>query len=252
MTPQELVQLLRDTAPYASLAVILIAGWRLFRRIHEAETKLGGLANDLGEINSVLVQVRLDAEKVGRSLPEQVQGLEHFHKWDTRHVRSLMRSAKTRIWILQTWFPEMEADINEWKFDHPRSLDVRILMAAESNPAVLERVRFRGDFRKDHDDDERKSHIKQVADACEAMIRQKLEGHRVQGKIARYEHGMPFGPIYLIDDHAIFGIYPPHQNCNYAPMLRVPAATPTGELVREAFETFWDSTLAASPDEGGV
>lgn len=250
MTLDELGQLLRDVAPYASLAVVLIAGWRLFGRIQEAESKLGQLTNGLQEINGVFRQVRLDAEKVGRSLPDQVQGLEHYQKWDTRHIRSLMRSAKDRIWILQTWFPEMEADLHEWRFDHPEHLNVRILMAADSNPAVLERVRFRGDFGKDSDDKARKKHIDQMTSACEAMIQQKLDDHNLKGTIARYAHGMPFGPIYVIDDHVVFGIYPPHQNCNFAPMLRVPAMTPTGELIREAFEKIWES--AHSSRESGV
>lgn len=241
MTSKDLGQLLRDLAPYASLAVIVIAGWRLFRRINEAETKLARLNKDLAEINSVLFQVRLDAEKVGRSLPDQVQGLEHYQKWDTRHVRSLMRSAKRRVWIIHTWFPEMEADINEWTFDHPRRLDVRILLASASNPAVLERVRFRGDFQKDPSDEDRRRHIAQVTDACEAMIQQRLDVCGVKGTIARYVRGMPFGPIYLIDDHAIFGVYPPHQNSNYGPMLRVGTAASTGVLLEESFDRFWQS-----------
>lgn len=241
MTFHDLGQLLRDIAPYASLIVILLAGWRLFRRIQEAEDKLTQVGTSIQEINAVFLQVRLDAEKVGRSLPEEVLGLEHYQKWDTRHIRSLMRSAKSRIWILQTWFPEMEADIQDWKFDHPENLDVRILMAADSSPAVLERVHFRGDFEKDRDIAERQRHIRQMTEACEAMIKQRLEAHKVQGKIARYEQGMPFGPIYVIDNNVVFGIYPPHQNCNCAPMLRVPASSPTGELIREAFEKFWES-----------
>ncbi len=242
---QGLGQLLRDIAPFASLAVILIAGWRLFRRINEAESKLSYLTNSLENVNALFLQVRLDAEKVGRSLPEQVHGLEHYQKWDTRHIRSLMRSAKDRIWILQTWFPEMEADIHEWRFDHPGRLEVRILMASDSNPAVLERVRFRGDFGKDSDDKVRKKHIRQMTGACEAMIQQKLDAFKLKGEIARYAVGMPFGPIYVIDNHVVFGIYPPQLNCNLAPMLRVPVATPTGELVCEAFETIWRSAHAS-------
>lgn len=242
--PQDLAQLLRDAAPFASLTVILIAGWRLFRRIDEAQVQLSSLTNSLDSVNAVFAQVRLDAEKVGRSLPEEVIGLEHYQKWDTRHVRSLMRSAKRRIWILQTWFPEMEADIHEWAFDYPERLEVRILMSADSNPAVLERVRFRGDFERDSDNRMRKKHIKQMTGACELLIQQRLDAFMVKGEIARYEVGMPFGPIYVIDDHVVFGIYPPHKNCNFAPMLRVPAATPTGELVREAFETIWRPTRA--------
>jgi len=242
MSLNEIGKLLRDLAPYATLIVVLIGGWKVLQRINEAEQNLAPLAKDLEVINSLFVQVRLDAEKVGRSRPERVQGLEHYNKWDTDLVRSLMRSAKKRVWILQTWFPEMEADIHQWHFDHTKSLEIRILMADGSNPAVQERVRFRDDFRKDSDETKRKNHIAQMVSSCQTMIESTLTKNGIQTKeIMLYAQGMPFGPIYIIDDIVFFGIYPPHKNCNSAPMMRVPVDSDAGTLLRESFEVFWKS-----------
>ncbi len=228
-------ELLTAFGTLAALAIILITLWR-------AISVMKSVGKNLSGVEKRLLDMWFAAEKVGSARPRIISGVDCYENWDNSLIRGLMRGAKHRIRILQTWFPEGEGDLDLWRFENLQQLQVEIFMAHFENPAILERVRFRRDFSDDVNEDELKSHIAKNVNACQKGLEDlfnkcKLKCGTFSASIWLYKGGMPFGPIYIIDDYAIFGIYPPHINSTAAPMIKFTITERPGELLQNAFET---------------
>lgn len=228
-------ELVKDVATLAAFAIVVITLWR-------AITVMKNVGKSVAGIEKRLLNMWFAAEKVGSARPRIISGVDCYETWDTSLVRGLMRGAKRNIRILQTWFPEGEGDIDLWKFENLHGLEIEIFMAHSQNPAILERVRFRRDFSNERSEEDLKAHIAKNVNACQKGLEDLFDKCRSKcgtfsASIWLYKMGMPFGPIYIIDDYAIFGIYPPHINSTAAPMIRLMITEGPGGLLEEAFET---------------
>lgn len=228
------VEYVRTLGTIAGLALVVITMWRGWQRIKDLGTAVEGL-------NQKVHDMWFLAESIGSTRPAIVSDLVAYETWDTSLVRGLMASARRRLWILQTWFPEMEGDLDRWRFSDSAELEVIVLLAEAKNPAIAERTRYRDDFRN-LGDSERQQRVHNNVEACISRLRYMFDARTtpkaLQASIFKYCTGMPFGPIYVIDDTIITGIYPPHVNCNAAMMLRFDARTPAGICIEMAFKTF--------------
>jgi len=251
------IEIVKALGALAALSLVVLGVRRVNRDINELRRSLVGverhllhtwslaeseIRKSLAGIEQRLLRMWFTAEKIGAARPEILPDVDCYETWDTSLVRGLLKGASRRIKILQTWFPEGEGDIDVWKLENLEELKVEIFMAHSDNPAVLERVRFRRDFSDDENEESLKAHIAKNVTACqkglEGLFNQcKSESAKFSASIWLYKMGMPFGPIYIIDDYVIFGIYPPHINSTAAPMIKLPMTKGPAKLLEDAFRT---------------
>jgi hypothetical protein len=229
------IELLKVLGYFAGLSIVIIAAWRGARAMISMGRRLDG-------IEKRFLDMWLTAEQIGSTRPRIISELVGYENWDTSLVRGLIKSARTRVIVFQTWFPEMEGDLDRWEFSNPDKLRVEIFMAHPANPAVLERVRFRKDFSLQDTDEELRASIGKNVGACAKKLISlfeeiKKKNKNFSGTVSLYHKGTPFAPVYIIDGLALFGIYPPQVNCNAAPMFRLSASDRSGRLLEEAVNT---------------
>lgn len=230
-----LVEVLKPLGFLAGLGLATLLLWR-------GITTMNRLGKSLEGVEKRFLDLWFAAEQIGSTRPRLIPELVGYETWDTSMVRGLIKSARESIVILQTWFPEMEGDLDRWEFSNPEDLKIQIFMAHSENPAILERVRFRRDFPYQEPDESLKSLVDKNVNACARRLRYLFQEYKQQnkkfsGSVSLYKQGMPFGPVYIIDGMVLFGIFPPHINCNAAPMMRLSVNGKSGELFDDAIRT---------------
>lgn len=155
--------------------------------------------------------------------PDAFRSIRYRNKWDLNHVHKLVARAKNRVWILQTWVPNIRQDIRQWE-RAASEVNFRVLLA--SDDIAAKRLEYRRES----------SHL---ADECTRRIR---DAQRIRKTIQlKHYSGLPFGPIYIVDSVVYFGLFFASEDALDKPVFKCRTKSPFGASVVDSFEAIWNS-----------
>lgn len=154
-------------------------------------------------------------------------------KWE--HVPATIAEAKLRVWILQTWIPDLRREKPYWLQSLAReAVDFRVLLLDQK--LVPARLKAR----------ERVSSLlpQNVTDLNDLAAQVNLVGR--PRLTARFYSCIPFGPVYVIDDTVYWGIYLADCDSLLGPAFRCSVSSRIGKLVLSSYEAVWRSGIPRS------
>lgn len=146
-------------------------------------------------------------------------------KYDWVDVSRNIRTAKHRVWILQTWFPGLKLERKFWEQAlKGAEVDFRVLVLDAA--CVPNRLICRKDVAT--------SSLSENL----AIFRVIHEKYAKDFKVRSYT-SLPFGPIYIIDNDVYWGLYLPQRDSLDLPANRATAHSEFGHLLVEGYECVW-------------
>lgn len=184
---------------------------------------IGTLAS-LGFIRSLALK-----EFLAKFTP-RLMGLPYKPHWTTDDINKAITSAEDRVWILQTWIPTLNRDISHWSPLH-KNVTFRVLLG--SDRVIAARLKYRPTAVSLRNQNSALLHSF-VADLGRGEV--------------RFFSGLPFGPIYIVDDQVYWGIYLANMDSMRAPRFRCSTQSAMGKMIVESFEAIWNATETQSSD----
>jgi len=139
--------------------------------------------------------------------------------------------ARHRVWILQTWLPYLRGERPYWTeaLGTP-GLDFRVLLL-DPNLAWT-RTMCRGGI---------SDLIAQNVKDIWVIHKQAQQDHANPARFSgRFYSCIPFGPIYLIDNDAYWGIYRSDDDSMDGPVFRARLATNLGRQIERSYLAIWN------------
>jgi len=136
--------------------------------------------------------------------------------------------ARRRLDILQKWIPWIRIEKQRWEEALAnRDVQMRVLLIDQKL------AHYRTAYRENAD--------AFVAPTVSEIISVMAEHnrHRAQRVQARFYSCLPFGPIYLVDDTAYWGLYYAHCDSLRGPAFSAPTSSRLGKYVEASFERTW-------------
>lgn len=150
--------------------------------------------------------------------------VRYRRRWRMDTVNHAINNAKKEVSVLQTWIPTLNRDIEYWEAAGHHVKKFRVLLASDE---IIEARKY----------------CRRVESLTEHNIQSLLEEANREDRtlqIQRYS-GIPFGPIYIVDDHVFWGIYLAARDSLRGPMFRSTRDSYLGQLVIDSFEALWNS-----------
>lgn len=166
-------------------------------------------------------------------------GVKYNRSWTMDDVNGAIRDASDRVWVLQTWIPTLNSDIGKWR-DMNEKVTFRILLANDS--IAQARIKYRPPC------------IPLSKHNVDVIKNFNEHGYGPRIELKHYD-GLPFGPIYIIDDTIYWGLYLPHLDSMIGPQFISSRQSLLGTLMEQSFEAVWsretlkDSLPASLDDE---
>lgn len=155
-----------------------------------------------------------------------VGGVAWFRRdWETQSLRREMAKATSEVAVLQTWLPTLNADIDYWEAVGDRVI-FRVLLADES--IVRARLCCRPTA---------VPLTQQNVDRLTPTI--GARGGRME---VRFFRGVPFGPVYIIDNAVYWGIFLANRDSLLGPRFKTSRTSYLGRMVVSSFESMWSAT----------
>lgn len=144
--------------------------------------------------------------------------------WTTHTLNREIARAKTEVCVLQTWLPTLNADVNYWESTAGR-VSFRVLLAHRN--VVASRLACRP----------------LAIPLTEQNVARLRSARRPNGdgfKLRQYD-GLPFGPVYIIDDVVYWGIFLADRDALLGPRFKTHRSSHIGSMIVESFEALWKS-----------
>jgi hypothetical protein len=132
--------------------------------------------------------------------------------------------AQEQVSIVQTWFPTLEADIGQWQ-ELARGVACRILLAGD--PIVKARLKYR-------------PHAIPLIGQNLALLSRFISENNASFEVRLYD-GLPFGPVYIVDETVYWGIFLANRDSMMGPRFKTTRATAVGKMIIDSFESMWDA-----------
>lgn len=175
--------------------------------------------------------------------------------WDLNSVYAELAQARSRVFILQTWFPRWKDEHDAWEQlmrnlqsspsdENAVRFDMKVLLLDPSLHHA--RLRARGDLKDIH-----VGGMSMLSSNRQAELRTFVQRYRSDGvaiDIALY-NSLPFGPIYIIDDHVYWGLFVSDKDSMRSLCFDAPANSTVGKVILGSFLNAWktrSSTLGPS------
>jgi hypothetical protein len=193
-------------------------------RMNAANTALA-VTGAIASVIAVLIVLYPPFRRFALTRLAHLFGVRYGTGWSKDTVNRAISNATERIWILQTWIPTLNEDISYWQ-DHVRDgVSFRILLA--NHTLIAARIKYRP--------------------RCFTMERHNVEviktfnenHNSVEIKVRHYS-GLPFGPVYIVDDTVYWGIYLAHTDSMRGPQFVCSRESLIGNMIEESFNAMWD------------
>jgi len=154
---------------------------------------------------------------------QHVMGVRYDRHWTTDDINKAISAAKNRVWILQTWIPTLSRDISHWK-PLDRNVTFQVLLGADN--IITARLKYR-------------PRAVPLRDQNRTILDDFITDVK-SGEVRLYT-GLPFGPVYIVDDRIFWGIYLANTDSMKGPRFRCSTKSDMGKMIVNAFEFMWSS-----------
>jgi broad specificity phosphatase PhoE len=192
----------------------------------------------------MLGMAALLAPDIGKRLIDWVKTLiptsEPKYNWN--EVLMQTGRAKNRVWILQTWVPNLKKDKPHWvKALAHEEMDFRVMLSDEKL------IPFRLCCRPPNVRSDIPTNILDLND----LSRTFNLPERKPRLGFRFYSSLPFGPIYVVDGDIYWGLYLADKDSMDGPAFHYKASSKLGDLIIKSYEAMWEKAvgLKVSPDQ---
>lgn len=189
-----------------------------------------GVTGSLAGIISLLYFMYPPFRRFSRARLPSLLGVKYAIPWTMDDVNRAIEKASDRVSILQTWVPSLNSDIGRWQNTNEK-VPFRILLATDSIAEARTKYRQPCIPLNKHN---------------VAVIKNFSHGESPRITLRHYD-GLPFGPIYIVDDTIYWGIYLSHLDSMLGPQFISSRDSIIGKMIEQSFDKIWSSeTLKAS------